>query len=117
MIGPDGKPIRKVNCIKILKRADTEIIKPLLIYNYESISHRKQKEFFDLMMKQGVNIEQAYAGGQINIESNSQIIDMIKGTKNDGVHAEILDNGGAPVPTSTASHQFEVQHNNSGSGL
>lgn len=36
VIGSDGKPVKKVSCIKILKRADTEIIKPLLIYNYES---------------------------------------------------------------------------------
>jgi hypothetical protein len=51
VLGPDGKPIKKVNCYKIMSRADVEIIKPLLIYNYESISHKRQKEFFDLMMK------------------------------------------------------------------
>ena len=51
VLGPDGKPIKKVNCFKIMKRADAEIIKPLLIYNYESMSHKRQKEFFDLMMK------------------------------------------------------------------
>lgn len=45
-----------------MKRADTEIIKPLLIYNYESTSHRKQKEFFDLMMRKGDQFEAAFAG-------------------------------------------------------
>lgn len=77
--GPDGKPIRKVNCFKIMKRADTEIIKPLLIYNYESQSHKKQKEFFDFMMKQGVNLEEAYAGGNVpvNTDRKSHLLDMI----------------------------------------
>ena len=76
-MGPDGKPIRKVNCVKILKRADTEIIKPLLIYNYESISHKKQKEFFDLMMKQGVQFEEAFAAGAIDTDRKSAIINLM----------------------------------------
>jgi NhaP-type Na+/H+ or K+/H+ antiporter len=41
-IGADGKPVKNVPCIKILKNADKAIIKPLLIYNYESNTHKKQ---------------------------------------------------------------------------
>ena len=40
-IGADGKPVKNVPCIKILKNADKAIIKPLLIYNYESNMHKK----------------------------------------------------------------------------
>ena len=76
-VGPDGRPVRKINCVKILKRADTEIIKPLLIYNYESISHKKQKEFFDLMMKQGVQFEEAFAGGAIDTDRKSALISLM----------------------------------------
>jgi len=77
-IGPDGQPIRKVSCTKIIKRADVEIIKPLLIYNYESASHKKQKEYFDLMMKAGDKIEAAYAGGNLAIDRKSDIMAAIK---------------------------------------
>lgn len=41
-IGADGKPVKNVPCTKILKNADKTIIKPLLIYNYESNTHKKQ---------------------------------------------------------------------------
>ena len=78
MLGPDGKPIRKVNCFKIIKRADSELIKPLLIYNYESMSHKKQKEFFDLMMKQGVDIEEAFAGKGTDLERKTHLLGLIQ---------------------------------------
>lgn len=80
-IGPDGQPIRKVNCTKIIKRADAEIIKPLLIYNYESASHKKQKEYFDLMMRAGDKIEAAFAGGNVAIDRKSDIMAAINDVK------------------------------------
>jgi hypothetical protein len=92
-IGPDGQPIRKVNCTKIIKRADAEIIKPLLIYNYESASHKKQKEYFDLMMKAGDKIEAAYAGGNVNTERKSEIMAVLNQVRDHGPVAstEVLD--------------------------
>ena len=77
-VGPDGKPIKKVNCFKILKRADAEIIKPLLIYNYESASHKKQKEYFDIMMKRGVDLEEAYAASGKAEGAHQDIIGIIR---------------------------------------
>jgi hypothetical protein len=40
-IGADGKPVKSVPCAKLLKNADKTLIKPFLIYNYESNTHRK----------------------------------------------------------------------------
>jgi hypothetical protein len=54
-------------------------VKPLLIYNYESNSHKKQKEFFDLMMKKGVHLEEAFAGAANNsADRKSQFIAMMQ---------------------------------------
>ena len=52
-LGPDGKPIKKVNCFKLMKNMDLKVIKPFLIYNYESASLKKQREFFEIMMSKG----------------------------------------------------------------
>jgi hypothetical protein len=78
-IGPDGKPVRSVSCLKLVKKADSEFVKPLLIYNYESISHKKQKEFFELMMKKGVHLEEAFAGASNNnVDRKSQLLAMMQ---------------------------------------
>lgn len=85
VIGPDGKPVKRVNCGKIMRRADQEIIKPLLIYNYESKAHRRQKEFFELMMKQGVHLEEAYVGtknAEDNTDRKSHIIGILNKASN-----------------------------------
>lgn len=44
-------PQKKIGCLTILKRMDVHVIKPLLIYKYESGVHKKQKEFIDLFLK------------------------------------------------------------------
>lgn len=48
---------KKEGCGKILKRLDLLIIKPLLIYNYEKDSHKKQKLFNELLMMEGTKLE------------------------------------------------------------
>lgn len=53
-------------CSKYLHRFDELIMKPLFIYNYERNMQKKSKEFFNLFMKQGANIEQGYQTDQIN---------------------------------------------------
>jgi len=41
-------------------------MKPLFIYNYERNMQKKSKEFFNLFMNQGSQIEQEYTNDQIN---------------------------------------------------
>lgn len=56
-----GEAVKKVSCLKIIKRADHDIIKPLLIYNYETTKHRKQQLFYDFFLKYNFDIELAFA--------------------------------------------------------
>ena len=44
-------------CAKYLHRFDELIMKPLFIYNYERNMQKKSKEFFNLFMNQGTQIE------------------------------------------------------------
>lgn len=53
-------------CSKYLHRFDELIMKPLFIYNYERNMQKKSKEFFNLFMNQGTQIEQEYTNDQIN---------------------------------------------------
>jgi hypothetical protein len=46
-IGADGKKVKQVSCSRWFKEADKVLIKPLLIYNYDSGSHKTQQEFFE----------------------------------------------------------------------
>ena len=76
-LGPDGKPIKKVNCFKLMKNMDSTVIKPFLIYNYESASHKKQREFFEIMMSKGVHLEEAYAGSQVPSDEQKRLLSLI----------------------------------------
>lgn len=47
-------------CIKYLRRFDEVIMKPIFIYKYEKEMQKKSKEFFQLFMKEGSQIEEQY---------------------------------------------------------
>ena len=47
-------------CAKYLHRFDELIMKPIFIYKYERNMQKKSKEFFDLFMKQGDEIENEF---------------------------------------------------------
>ena len=49
----------------LMKRLDLLIIKPLLIYNYEKGTHKKQKLFNELLMMEGNKLEEIFANQQI----------------------------------------------------
>jgi len=101
VIGADGKAVKQVSCVKILKRADKEIIKPLLIYNYESKTHKMAQEFYDAFNKHGVQMEENYAqqikgGTDINVDRKSQILlGTVKAVSANHGGTEVLDFGGA----------------------
>jgi hypothetical protein len=50
-IGPDGKPITKTSMSKLMRTLDREILKPLLIYNYNREKHRQQKELDEAYLR------------------------------------------------------------------
>ena len=52
-------------CAKYLHRFDELIMKPIFIYKYERNMQKKSKEFFELFMKQGDEIEREYGQDQI----------------------------------------------------
>ena len=52
-------------CAKYLHRFDELIMKPIFIYKYEKNMQKKSKEFFELFMKQGNEIEREYGEDQI----------------------------------------------------
>jgi hypothetical protein len=83
-------PKKKTGCLTYLKRLDNEVIKPLLIYKYEQTAHKKQREFFDMMMKEGHKIEEAYAG---KTERKSGLLDVVsnKSGNRPGSQTEKLD--------------------------
>jgi hypothetical protein len=54
VIGADGQKVKQVSCSRWFKEADKVLIKPLLIYNYESASHKKQQDFYEAFNKFGV---------------------------------------------------------------
>ena len=47
-------------CAKYLHRFDEMIMKPIFIYRYEKNMQKKSKQFFELMMKQGDQIENEF---------------------------------------------------------
>ena len=47
-------------CSKYLHRFDELIMKPIFIYKYEKNMQRKSKEFFNLFMKEGNEIEKEF---------------------------------------------------------
>ena len=47
-------------CAKYLHRFDELIMKPIFIYKYEKNMQKKSKEFFNLFMKQGNEIEKEF---------------------------------------------------------
>jgi hypothetical protein len=50
-------------CAKYLHRFDELIMKPIFIYKYEKNMQKKSKQFFDLFMKNGDEIEQEFTVG------------------------------------------------------
>lgn len=74
---------KKNSCIKYLKRMDVAIIKPLLIYKYEQKAHKKQKEYFEILMKEGKNLEELYtvnANGENDVRK-SNILNIVVNQK------------------------------------
>ena len=55
-LGPDGKPVKKTDCKKLMKNMDSTVIKPFLIYNYESQLHKKQQLFYELINERGADL-------------------------------------------------------------
>ena len=110
-LGPDGKPVRKVDCLKLMKNMDSNVIKPFLIYNYESVSHKKQREFFEIMMNKGVHLEEAFAGVQIPSDKQQQILDIMK--KGSAEQPEVLDSGSHRLSHGTI--ELAQRRNDSGS--
>ena len=47
-------------CAKYLNRFDEMIMKPIFIYKYERNMQKQSKEFFELFMKQGKEIEKEF---------------------------------------------------------
>ncbi|CDW83475.1 sodium hydrogen exchanger [Stylonychia lemnae] len=54
------QPKKKQGCAQIMRRLDLMIIKPLLIYNYEKGTHKKQKIFNELLMLEGEKLEEIF---------------------------------------------------------
>ena len=52
---------RKQKCGLWCRRFDKETLKPFLIYKYKSDTHRKQKEYFEIMVKDGAKFEEIFA--------------------------------------------------------
>ena len=77
-IGADGKPVKSVSCTKLLKNADKTLIKPLLIYNYESNTHKKQQDFYEAINKYGVQMEENFAVAKNDTDRKSQLFSMVR---------------------------------------
>jgi hypothetical protein len=56
------KSTRKIytGCAKYLNRFDELVMKPIFIYKYEKKMQKSSKEFFELFMKKGTEMEQDY---------------------------------------------------------
>jgi hypothetical protein len=82
-----------VSCVKLLKRADKEIIKPLLIYNYESGTHKQQQKFFEEFNKHGgIDVEQVFIHNNNERKSAVGTVNMLaRSGKALGSEAEALD--------------------------
>ena len=61
-MAPVVQQSKNLGCLTLMKRLDATILKPLLIYKYEQESHRKQKQYFEMLMKEGQHLEKLYAG-------------------------------------------------------
>lgn len=72
-----GQMVRKVDCLKVLKKADHDLIKPLLIYNYEQNKHRKQQLFYDFFLKYNFDVELAFASSDDVDGKKAKIIEII----------------------------------------
>lgn len=74
-----GEKVKSVSCLKILKRADQQLIKPLLLHNYESNNHKKQQLFYDYFLKFNFDVEKALTTTEKNKddEKRNQIISII----------------------------------------
>lgn len=91
--GADGKPVKKVPCSELMRRADKNVIKPFLIYNFESKQHKIDQQLFEVMNKVDVNIHDVQAlTGNYNSTRRSAI-----GSAKFG-DAEVLDGHRASNP-------------------
>lgn len=68
---------KRQGCGQIMKRLDLMIIKPLLIYNYEKGSHKKQKLFNDLLMLEGEKLEEIFTNKMQGGDKHIQLIDYL----------------------------------------
>ena len=65
-------------CSKYLHRFDELIMKPIFIYKYERNMQKKSKEFFELFMKQGNEIEKEFQLENMPLnELNEQGLKMV----------------------------------------
>lgn len=62
-----------------MRRLDLMIIKPLLIYNYEKGTHKKQKIFNELLMLEGEKLEEIFANRENDNKElrKSQLLDYL----------------------------------------
>jgi hypothetical protein len=79
---PEGGK-KKSGCLHYLKRLDVAVIKPMLIYKYEQSAHKKQKEYFEMLMKEGQKLEEIYAAAE-NAGNKSQLIEIMTGKAKEG---------------------------------
>ena len=78
------KKSAKGRCMTWFKNFDNNKLKPFLIYKYQKASHKKVREYFDMLMKEGKNIEEIYTGveGGAPVERKSQLMDVVQSVKN-----------------------------------
>ena len=50
--------------MQAMKRLDSMIIKPLLVYKYDKDVHKRKQEFMELFMKQGDKLEDMFIKGE-----------------------------------------------------
>ena len=60
-------------CAKYLHRFDELIMRPIFIYRYEKNMQKKSKEFFDIFMKYGDEIEQDFNQEKCPIQKRKSI--------------------------------------------
>ena len=75
------KSARKIytGCAKYFNRFDELIMKPIFIYKYEKKMQKTSKEFFDLFMKAGTEIERDYKNAKkVDFEEMGEIPSMNK---------------------------------------
>ena len=94
-------------CAKYLHRFDELIMKPIFIYKYEKDMQKKSKEFFDLFMKQGNEIEQEFAHDKMaEKQMREDTLKMIQYNDTDGGGTEYAAKSNTQPGFSFISRQF-----------